>query len=73
MSKVPMDGSYFARGDQVWKAPVRRPLEGGGHTITLGFPVCVIAEGCIAVSGTPSPAEQIASALNLAESIEGKP
>lgn len=70
MTDIPMDGRYFARGSQVWKAPKRTTNEGGGNTISIGFPVCIIAEGCGAEPGKPTPAEQIAEAMNLADRAE---
>ena len=35
-----MDGTYYARGAMVLKSPVKTPLANGGHSVSVGFPVC---------------------------------
>lgn len=43
MSEEP-DGHYYAKGNRIFRAPVRTPKEGGGSTISIGFPVCDVSE-----------------------------
>lgn len=34
------DGSYYGKDGMVWKSPVRKNKEGGGYSISIGFPIC---------------------------------
>lgn len=38
------DGSYYAEGRVVRKAPLSRKRDDGTTSITIGFPVCTISE-----------------------------
>ena len=57
------DGSYYAEGRTVFKAPLREPREDGGADITIGFPVCTASEWV-----TKEAPQTIADALNAARS-----
>lgn len=35
---------YYAKDDTIYKRPIRTPKEGGGATVSLGFPVCTVSE-----------------------------
>lgn len=35
---------YYAKGDTIYKRPVRTPNDDGGATISIGFPVCKLTE-----------------------------
>lgn len=35
---------YYAKGNTIYKRPVSTPKEGGGKTVSLGFPVCTVSE-----------------------------
>ena len=50
---------YYAKGDTIFKRSVHKQKEGGGSTISLGFPVCTLTE----FVGTDG-AQFIADALN---------
>ena len=58
---IPNDGSYYAEGRTVFKAPLREPREDGGADITIGFPVCTASEWV-----TKEAPQTIADALNAA-------
>lgn len=45
MAETPMNGEYYAKGDVVWKSPVRTEKP-GGSVVTIGFPVCKMTEAC---------------------------
>lgn len=60
---IPNDGSYYAEGRTVFKAPLREPREDGGADITIGFPVCTASEWV-----TKEAPQTIADALNAARS-----
>lgn len=60
---IPNDGSYYAEGRTVFKAPLREPREDGGADITIGFPVCTASEWV-----TKEAPQAIADALNAARS-----
>lgn len=53
-----MDGTYYAKGDVVWKSPTSTDRPNGGRSISLGFPVCQMHESC------SDQAAVVAAALN---------
>lgn len=38
------DGRYYAKGNVVYKSPVKHPKENGSTSYSLGFPVCTASE-----------------------------
>lgn len=56
---------YYSKDGVVWKRPIEHIAEDGSVSATMGFPICTIHE----IIGAPdSAAQQIADALNAAES-----
>lgn len=53
---------YYAKGDTIHKRPIRTPKDGGGATITIGFPVCQMTD-FVGAEG----AQFVADALNAHE------
>lgn len=43
-TEPPMDGRYYAKGSRIFKAPKSEAKEGGGKTVSLGFPVLDVTE-----------------------------
>lgn len=58
-----MDGSYYAKGEVVYRAPLRKQKADGSSSISMGFPVCEMHE---AAAGQ---AEILAAALNSHASL----
>lgn len=59
MSKKPDDGTYYAEGRAVFRAPKATKHADGSTTYTMGFRVCVVDEHV-----TEGAAAFIAAAMN---------
>lgn len=57
----PDDGTHYANGAEVFKAPLRKPTELGSVT-TLGFKVCTVSEWC--------DPDQVVACFNAAMRVE---
>jgi hypothetical protein len=65
MERAPDDGSYYVRGDVIWKAACKKRDDANGTTTySLGFPACKATE-CVGEDG----AQVIARALNAAVAL----
>lgn len=63
MTKHNFAGEYYADGMCVLKAPKRTKNPKGGTSVTIGFPVCAVAE----IVGSEG-VDHIVAALNMYES-----
>lgn len=56
---------YYAEAGMVWKHPVSKRAEGGGMTISIGFPVCSMHEAV-----GDEAAAKVATLMNLGDAAE---
>lgn len=63
---IPMDGSFYADGRRIFKAPHRKMKEDGGSTVSIGFPVAEVTKY---VSDADEIAKAIADAMNAYEPL----
>ena len=75
MNQRASDGSYYAQGRTVRRAPLEKPLPQGGKSISIGFPVCVLHdavgdEAAVIIADAMNLAHRMGEASEQAQRIE---